>query len=249
MENKNEPAQTPLAQNFLSEISEVSTVLGVSLSRRPADWADSLASVGFSSIHESNDSLEVSKSESYSIGGKPRHFIRLKLSKENLTITYTLDSSQNPSLRALEAASIALHTLSCLDSVKLAPDFSSFLCSSLENAIGLLTPSSAQLEHQNSKMKKTVSDLNDKISDLYSQREKDSKRASADSVKIAQLEAKISKLTSIPDGMLDELVLNWLTTHDGELSVSAFCQNHPIPPSRLEQSLERLCRASKIKGV
>lgn len=241
---------TEATRSFPHPIEESTASFPISLHKTPQDWSESLASAGFNSLEVRDGCLHATKVESFHLDGAVRHSIRLKIAKDSILIAHTLDESQNPSIRTLHSASLAMHALACIGAqVSLSCEFYKYFHSVLCGALDTLSPSQSELEHQNSKLKSEIRQLREKLTILHSQLEKDARRASSDSQKIALLEQKVTQFLKIPDSALDELVLNWLISHDGEISVHAFCNEHSVAPARVESSLERLSRDSKILGV
>ena len=226
-----------------------SKTISVSLKGNPKSWANSLSDAGFNSLEVGKSSLIAKKFQSHDFSGNVYHQVTFELSKNKLRAEYTIDESKNSSLREMEIAHLLLLTLSAVGGASLSPELSSYLSSLFERCGRALSPSSAELEYKNSQMQKTIHELTERLAAVYSQKEKDSKQSLADARRIVDLESRLSLLTNLPDSMLAELVLSWITPHGGEIYMQDFCTRHDTPASRVEQSLDRLSKASKIRRV
>lgn len=223
--------------------------LSISLKKNPTDWSKSLVDCGFDSMEIKKDFLLLKKFQSYDFMGNPHHFISLKFSPSTLEIIYSIQENKSPALAQIDSAKLALTCLCALEVSHLSQPVFAYLLRTLSECERLLTPTNVQLEHKNSELQKSIGELMEKTNSLHSRIENDSKQLLSYSQQVSDLKTKLNSLQKIPDSMLDEIVLNWLATHDGELCMRDFCQVHSVPPASVDTSLDRLSKASKIKRI
>ncbi|MFH0927161.1 MAG: hypothetical protein V1822_01130 [Candidatus Micrarchaeota archaeon] len=233
----------------LARAGKITKKISMRLNGSPKEWAKSLCDCGFNSLEQKSSSLIATKIESYDFSQNPHSYVCLHFQKGSMELTYTLLDAQNPALRNLQAAHIALLALSAIGGSSLSPQFCAYISNSLSDAQKLITPAQASLEHDNSKMGKTIRELEEKLAFLYAQKDQDARSLLEAAKRSEKLEGRLSELEKIPDSALDSLALSWLTSHDGQICVQEFCQEHKITPARLEESLDRLCKQSRIKRV
>ena len=219
----------------------------LSLASSPPNWAKSLACAGFNSLNVKKDALIAKKIQSRDIDSNPHNYIQLAFSKSSMQISHTLNDSQNPALRRIESAQIALLSLSILSESQAS--ILSYASSILDDCTRLISPQTALLEHKCSLHEKEIRSLREKLRELYSQKEKDSRQMASDSNEISCLQANIKKLTETPDSLLEELILNWLASHGGEISMREFCACHSVCARRVEDGLNRLSKSSIIQRL
>ncbi|MFH1306686.1 MAG: hypothetical protein ABIH83_03480, partial [Candidatus Micrarchaeota archaeon] len=227
----------------------VSIKLAVNLKANPHSWAKSVANLGFSEINSTKNSLSLTKIQSLDFENKPHQFIKLSLTKKSLTISYTLLLAQNPIRRKLEAARLAFLTLSSLGMPSLTPPVSAFISQCIDESISFVSADTDILSSKNHEFEKIAKEQNERIQNLYAEREKLAKRSLTDTKKLQELSSQLEKLTSTPDSVIDDNVFAWLLSHDGQINISEFSSQYNFPSARIEHSLDRLCKSGKIARV
>ncbi len=212
-------------------------------------WASNLSDIGFSSIDISKSSLSLKKIFSKDLSSNPTDFISLTLQKNLITISYTLSKKQSPTSRQIEATQIALLTLGTLGCVKLDSDFCTHISSILDSCSKSISTTQSSLEFENSQLRSKLSQLHATINSLGEQCEKNVRTINGLETKLASTSKDIEKLNSLSNDSVDDLVLEWLSLHNGQIQIGEFCSQFSINPVRAEQSLERLCKLSLIKKV
>jgi hypothetical protein len=221
----------------------------ISLRGSPKSWASNLSNIGFSSIDISKSSLSLKKIFSKDLSSNPTDFISLTLQKNLITINYTLSKKQNSTSRKIEATQIALLTLGTLGCVKLDSDFCTHISSILDSCSNSISTTQASLEFENSQLRSKLSQMQATTNSLENQCEKDARIISELEAKLSSMNRDIEKLNSLSNNSIDDLVLEWLSLHNGQIRIGEFCLQFSISPIRVEQSLERLCKLSLIKKV
>ncbi|MFA5107907.1 MAG: hypothetical protein WC492_00010 [Candidatus Micrarchaeia archaeon] len=222
----------------------------ISIKGTPAKWASDLSSVGFSKIHAKSGVLNLSYIESEDMSGNAHSFIDFEFSKNSLKICYSVSQTQSPALRKLRAAQLALLCISSMGAEPaISQKFASFLSNCLEEASQLSSTDSALLMQKNRELEESISKLQERIDNLYAEREAMARQFISDAAKISELNSQLLILSSTPDSVFDDEVLSWLISHDGQICIREFCQKDGAPAGRVEQSLNRLATSGRLSRI
>lgn len=242
------PAISSLLQGQ-KNVRTCSFEIAIALSGNPKTWASSLQDMGFEQLSVLPARLEATKVQSLDFNANAHQYIKFEISQKKLIAHYTVLEGQLPQRRKIEAARLAFLIIASIGKFESGEGFAAFLPSCLDEALSLLSADTDIILAQNHDLAKLVQELQERIQTLYAQREEMASRAISDAKKIEALESKLKSLERIPDSAVDELVLSWLSSHGGEINIAAFGAQNSIAPSRIEQSLQKLCKAGKIARV
>ncbi len=223
--------------------------LAVPLEGKPAAWMAALSDLGFTSAQVRSDSLELELVQSNDLFGHAHEFIRLSLSRKGLALAYTVLPSQNPARRKLEAARLSLLVLGATRSPSSPPELLSFMAECLDGALANLSLASERLLSRNTELEERVRELDGALKSMASGRESDARKMLADTQAILSLQSRLDALLSLSDRSLDEEVMEWLRSHDGVVSARELGRHLSVPSSRVEASLDRLCKDGLIAKV
>ncbi|VVB56974.1 Uncharacterised protein [uncultured archaeon] len=223
--------------------------LPLPLSGSPAQWMQALSDSGFSSSKQSGSRLELELAESLDLHGRPHEFMRLRLEPKQVEVEYSLRADQHPVRRRLQAWQLLLLTLSASGAIHSSPEFSRHLAQLLADALSLLSDDADTLRLKLETVQKQLADAQARLGPLEAQREADAKRALADAQAIQSMQSRIQKLEHLPDSVLEEELMEWLRSHDGSMSVREVSRQLGVGGARVEDMLDKLCKAGRIQRV
>lgn len=218
----------------------------VRLSGSPKHWMHELSDVGFTSANLHKDGLDLELVQSLDLNGQPHQLIHLFLAQKRIRLDYTVLPNHNPVRRRLEAARLLLLALSSLDTEWSSPSLSSFTARALQEALDSVSVQSDELQARVRELQDTCRERESRLSSQQREREADAKKMVADAQHIEAMQSRLRLLDSMPDSALDEEVMEWLRSHDGQISVRQVAALHNLPPARIEQSLDRLSKSGHI---
>ncbi|MDE1798385.1 MAG: hypothetical protein KGH63_03195 [Candidatus Micrarchaeota archaeon] len=220
--------------------------LDARLAGSPRQWMAALSDSGFTSARLQSGTLELEAVQSLDLQGQPHEFVRVRLSPRKISLSYTRLPHQRPERRRLEAARVLLLTLGALPAASPPPSLSAWLSASLQQALESVSESGEQLLFRNSQLEEDNQKLRSRLESLSSQRESDARAMLSQAQALEASQARLEKLSALPDSVLDEEVMEWLRAHDGQISLREVAARHQVAPARVEESLDRLSKSGRI---
>ncbi|MCX8197706.1 MAG: hypothetical protein N3F07_00715 [Candidatus Micrarchaeota archaeon] len=207
---------------------------------------DHLSSLGFDSIQQTRSSCLLSKIDSRDMHGNPLLFCQIKLDRNEASAKYSCPEGCHPQSRRLRAAILLLRCLRLVPNLKAsASEASAALLPSLEFSERF------SLEPYESLLQK-IEVLSSEQKKAQLQRQRLIAEAERCSFACASLEkenealkARVKQLEAVSDRHLQELLLEWVASHQGAISLPKFSAANNIPIARCEEGLALLLR----KGI
>lgn len=219
------------------------------LTGSPHAWLAALSDMGFTSMKETAKKLELQFAESLDLQGKPHQFINLILEPSALHLQYTLGAGQHPIRRKLQALRLAFLSLSVSNAWRSSSELHQQIAQALSDALAITSEDSEAMRLRFERAEKHASELKSRLAVMEAQREADSKRQLADAQTIQSLQDKVAHLQHLPDSVLDDELMEWLRAHDGQVNVLQASHSLGVVGQRVEDALDRLCKAGRIKRV
>ncbi|MBS3069640.1 hypothetical protein J4441_04720 [Candidatus Micrarchaeota archaeon] len=209
--------------------------------------AGELAALGFASIEEKGDSLEVTIVQGEDIDGKPHLFFRYSFGKASILCEYSLPAGTSPRGRKMEC-------LRELFDILCAADFfqpsSAHLFASVSGIISdgceLISADATRLANTCAKLEEENSSLRKKCDLLLASSEKNELAARAQSLRNASLSERVAMLEGPSLQTLSEELYEWIRAHGGMIDVREFARQHNISPSRVEEGIDNLLKVGYI---
>lgn len=229
--------------------SIISLDVPIRLSGTPNQWVAALSDLGFTAARVGSGRLELETAESLDLAGQPHQFIRISMGSAGAHVQYTQTASQHPARRKLQALQLLMLTLSASNAISSQSPFAQVVGSGISSALELTDTGTDALKLKSESLEKQVRELQSRLRQLESQRELDARRQVADAHTIQTLQDRLTKLETLPDSALAEELMEWLRAHDGAISVGDFSRHSGVAHARVEDMLDRLCKAGRIQRV
>lgn len=208
----------------------------------------SLSNLGFDSLSFSKNRVRTKKVEGTDLSGQPSLFFEMEFCRNKAKITYSLPSGSSPSARKLHATTILLRSLSLVPNAKVEmASICRFVLPSLETALQVEDAPYELLQKKHNDCVLQLSSCLAKTSRIARATEESAHRCAELEAQNSALQTRISHLEAISDSALCELVLEWITTHQGTFSVARFSKQNNLPVSRCEEGLEILLCQGTIR--
>ena len=213
----------------------------------PQKLAYELATLGFASIVEKENSLVVTMVQGEDIEGKPHLFFRYSFLKNSIECEYSIPKSSSAQRRRMECLRELLDILcacSCF-----APDAHGFfatISAILSEGCEIISADVTRISNTCSKLEEENASLRKKCELLLASNEKNEMAARAESLKNASLSVRVSQLEGISLQTLSEEVYDWIRTHGGLIDVREFARQHGISTARVEEGVDYLLKGGYI---
>ena len=221
----------------------------VRLSGSPNQWVAALSDLGFTAARVSSGRLELEVAESLDLQGQPHQFIRISMSSAGAQVQYTQTTGQHEARRRLQALHLLMLTLSASNALSSQSPFAQVVANGISSALELTDTGADALKLKSESLDKQVRELQARLRQLEAQRELDARRQVADAHTIQILQDRLTKLETLPDSALAEELMEWLRAHDGAISTGDFSRHLGVAHARVEDMLDRLCKAGRIQRV
>ncbi|MEM4196699.1 MAG: hypothetical protein QXV64_01095 [Candidatus Anstonellaceae archaeon] len=232
----------------MNEIKKTKFIFPISFPKSPNLWVKSLADLGFSKISQKQNELTLYYNLAEDAQGVEYESIKITITKNSLELEI-LGEQKNFQKRKLEGLKLCLFVISILKEEDEYSKIFSTIASVLDESISLIDFKSVLVLEENNKLKEENASLNKKLQIALAEKESLTKRLMQDSIKISELNSKLSKLLEIPDEVIQDELLEWLKSHNGEINISEFCVRYSHNPQRVLENLDRLAKMGKISRV
>ena len=209
-----------------------------------------LSGLGFESVSTSKSKIEIKKSQSTDMAGRPHLFCEIELEKNCARLRYSTPEGSDPKIRQMQSATLFLRVLSLIPSLQIsAQDFAAFSLPALETSSKVATTGYDALSKKCSDLRREASDSFSKSARLSASSEEAASTILGLERQLAASEARIKKLESVSDTALRESVLEWIGSHHGIFNAAAFSSATLIPPARAEEGLEMLLKSGSLRRI
>lgn len=221
----------------------------VRLTGSPSQWISALSDLGFTAARVGSGRLELESAESLDLAGQPHQFIRISMGTAGAQVQYTQTAGQHPARRRLQALHLLMLTLSASNALSSQSPFAQVVAGAISSALELTDTDTDTLKLKSESLERQVRELQARLRQLEAQRELDARRQVADAHTIQTLQDRLTKLETLPDSALAEESMEWLRAHDGAISIGDFSRHLGVTHARVEDMLDRLCKAGRIQRV
>ncbi len=221
----------------------------IRLNGTPNQWVAALSDLGFTAARVGSGRLELETAESLDLAGRPHQFIRIGMGAAGAQVQYTQTAGQHPARRKLQALQLLMLTLSASNALSSQSPFAQVVANGISSALELTDTSADALKLKSESLEKQVRELTSRLRQLEAQRELDARRQVADAHAIQTLQDRLTRLETLPDSALADELMEWLRAHDGAISIGDFSRHSGVAHARVEDMLDRLCKAGRIQRV
>ena len=208
------------------------------------------SSLGFDRISSARGAIGLRKVQSYDLLGKPHLFVELEFRNGRAAIRYSCPPESDPGIRGLHACLLLMQTAYLLPGVQFdGKSLSEFLLPSLECALH-----AAHLPYE--ALSKKHADVSEELEEASSQNrrllqavEQSAGECLALEERAAMLSERVARLEHVPDFALDELIIDWLSSHKGALNFALFSKSAGVPVARCEERLSVLLKKGVLRKV
>ncbi|MEM4633582.1 MAG: hypothetical protein QW275_00320 [Candidatus Anstonellaceae archaeon] len=205
-----------------------------------------LSSLGFDRVELSKSSCTFLKIESKDINGKPVSFYKITLSKKQAVVEYSCPVGSHQHCRRLKALLLLFRTLRLIPKAKAdlqqltaaalpSLEFSEKIAEEPYEILLQKLESASEAQRQSKLQRQRLVGEVERYSSLCALLEKENNA----------LRSRVSQLESVSDRQLQELLLEWISSHNGTLNLPKFSSTHNLPIARCEEGLLLLLK----KGV
>ncbi len=209
-----------------------------------------LMGLGFDQASSSKNRLLAKKIESRSLLGAPYLFIELEIRGGTLFLRYSVPDEGATEQRRLKACILLLRVLSIFPGAKIdAAGASLALLPALESSILASDEDYASIFSKLRRAQTSQDEIAERNRKLLRVCEEEAALSIERERQINALSKRVAKLEAVSDKALEELILEWLDSHQGSFSPTTFSHQHQIPPSRAEEGLEMLLKSGAVRKV
>lgn len=212
--------------------------------RKPS--AAQFSRLGFDRISTAQGAICLRKAQSHDILGKPRLFIEIEFRNNRAAIRYSCPPESDCGIRGLQACLLLMQAAYLLPGAHFeSKSLSEFLLPHLECASRIALQPYESLSKKHADMSDELGEISSQNRRLLRAVEQSASECLALEERAAGLSRRVAQLERVPDAALDELLLDWLSSHKGALNFALFSQANGIAVARCEERLSALLE----KGV
>lgn len=212
-----------------------------------ARLCEQLAPLGFASLQETENSLEVTMVQGEDIGGEPHLFFRYCFGKSSIKCEYSIPEGASPQKRKMECTRGLFDILCTSDFFQPQPQgFFAALSGTLSEGCELIGEDLTRLSNTCSKLEEENAALRQKCSLLLASSEKNERAAREESLRCASLSSRITQLEGHSLQTLSEELYDWIRAHGGMLDVREFSRQHNVSAARVEEGIDYLLKVGYI---
>jgi len=208
-----------------------------------------LSELGFDSLSISKNTAIAKKVESTDLSGRPSMFFNIELFCNKAKVSFSIPKGCDPRTRRLHATALFLQSLSLVPNAK--ADLASicrFVLPSLETAVRTSNVPYEFLEKKHADCVSQLSESAVKSNRIIHTAEECARRCAELERQNSLLQARVSRLETVPDSALCEMALDWVATHQGTFSAARFSKENNIPVFRCEEGLDALLRSGALRS-
>jgi len=229
-----------------TEIIEQHFAIKAAKSWKPS--AQQFSRLGFDSLSFTPNLVRLRKVQSTDILGRPHLFVEIEISKDGATLRYSCPPESDAGVRRMQACLLLMQLLYLLPGVLLeAKSVSELALPSLEMA-------GRTAGEPYESLLKSKNDLQDELSEASLQNRRLLRAAEESAAECAALRKqanslaeRVAQLERVPDAALDEMMLDWLSSHRGAMNMTLFSRANNVPVARCEERLAALLKRGAIR--
>jgi regulator of replication initiation timing len=215
------------------------------------DLASVLRSISFLEIAPEKDALNVIYVESRDIDKNPYLFSIVKLKEDGVEVLYTIPPEIGPKKRKVDVVRYLLNIISLLDGYYKVEDKT--LYQLVENSIGELagsvTMDYTKLYTAYDSMKKEIADHKKKIDRLTEQNQALTSQNYELKTQNDDLRLRLGQLEGMSEGVLRVKLQEWISEHNGSISITDFAKTYKVAEGRIEEMLNKLVSEGYIDVI
>jgi len=226
-----------------------STIPAKMIGKFPPDLS-SLLGLGFERVSSTKRLVLVRKIEGTDFKGNPHLFTEVEIHKDAVVLRYSLPADHDPRIRHLQSCILLLRVLSLVPNLETgAQGISGVILPALESgslacnsSYSLLSKKLSDSQHEGGKLQQENRRLRHTCEDeaaLAVERER----------QISVLSERVAFLESVSDAALEELLLDWISSHRGSFSSPLFSKQAGVASARAEEGVELLLKSGALKRI
>ena len=221
--------------------------------RHPRGWKAAIAQfsrLGFDSISSSQEGVRLRKVQSCDMLGNPHLFVEILLHKDSAVLRYSCPPESDAGIRRVFACLMLMRVASLLPGAAFeAESLSSLLLPSLEQACAAMPIRCESLSKSRADMAEELAEALSQNRRLLRAAEEGAGVCAALEQKCSILSERVAQLEQVPSSVVDEMLLDWLSTHRGMLNTALFSKANRVPVARCEERLAYLVKKGAICRV
>jgi regulator of replication initiation timing len=243
MAGAKEPAHAPQVDGF--------KIKGKLASGKLKDLAGLLRSISSLEIAPEKDVLNIIYVESRDIDKNPYLFSIVKIKEDEIEVLYTIPSEIGPKKRRVDVIRYLLNILSLIEAYYSVENKT--LYQLVEDAIkelaGSVTMDYTKLYTAYDSMKKEVADLKKKVDRFSEQNQALTSQNYELKTQNDDMRLRLQQLEGISEESLRVKLQEWISEHNGSISISEFAKNYKLADGRVEELLNKLVSEGYIEVV
>jgi regulator of replication initiation timing len=210
---------------------------------------DELSSLTGFKIYKAANAVYLSLVEKEDIEKRPIKFIILEFKSDEININFTVSEDESSSIRKLEVLSksfpIIEAAISCYD-ISVKP-LISIIDSALSEMLMKFTREMKDVLIENDRLRDKIKELQTKIKRYDDQVKELTAQLYQLNSENAELRLRLGKYEKPSQEALEDMIVEWIKEHGGEIDLAEFSRVNKVPVPRIEETLNILVQKGYIK--
>lgn len=205
--------------------------------------------LGFTKIENKAGILKIEKNKGEDINGKPFFDYGAEFREDLIVFSYSIVSGKSILLRKMELMPTILNILEIASNyynLKVGEIFS-LVKEILNESTKVMDRESLDAYANFKEIEGKYKDLKIKYDELTRSSETNAKILLDSEQKIEEQRRELSKISTISDELLREMLFAWIKAHNGSIEIREFSKAHSVPISKIEEGLNGLIQLGYIK--
>jgi regulator of replication initiation timing len=215
------------------------------------DLAALLRSISFLEIAPEKDLLNVIYVESRDIDKNPYLFSIVKVKEDEVEVLYTIPPEIGPKKRRVDVIRYLLNIISLLDGYYEVENKTLYQLveDSIKELAGSVTMDYTKLYTAYDSMKKEVADFKKKVDRMTEQNQALTSQNYELKTQNDDLRLRLKSLEGLSEDALKVKLQEWISEHNGAISITDFAKTYKVSDARVEESLNKLVSEGYIEVI
>ncbi len=210
---------------------------------------DELSSLTGFKIYKAANAVYLSLVEKEDIEKRPVKFIILEFKSDEININFTVSEDESSSIRKLEVLSKSFPIIEAAISsydISIKP-LISVIDSALSEMLMKFTREMKDVLIENDRLRDKIKELQTKIKRYDDQVKELTAQLYQLNSENAELRLKLGKYEKPSQEALEDMIVEWIKEHGGEIDLAEFSRVNKVPVPRIEETLNILVQKGYIK--